>query len=78
MSTKTYEVQWNPFEMSKLLRRNKIHGRGDLSERIGISRSSVYATFNADWSGKVSTAVLGQLVGLLGANPGRVIQVVRK
>ncbi|QYC55124.1 Cro protein [Mycobacterium phage Boilgate] len=78
MSTKTYEVQWNPLEISKLLRRNKIHGRGDLSERIGISRSSVYATFNADWSGKASTAVLAQLVGLLGANPGRVIQVVRK
>ncbi|QAU05033.1 hypothetical protein Henu3_gp44 [Mycobacterium phage Henu3] len=73
----TYELRWKPDAISKLLRRNKIHDRAELAEAIGISRATAYNLFNADWSGKVTTVVLAQLVGCLGANPATIVETVR-
>ncbi|QBI96026.1 Cro protein [Mycobacterium phage MissDaisy] len=73
----TYELRWRPEAIAKLLRRNKITDRAELAEAIGISRATAYNLFNADWSGKVTTVVLAQLVGCLGANPSVIVETVK-
>lgn len=47
------------------MRRHGIRSRDDLAEalgQLGIGRTTVYRTFDASWSGKVSLTVLGAMV----------------
>ena len=65
-------LQWNARAVERRMRAAGIPSRHVLAERLekidGIGRSTVYRSFDWDWRGDVSIAVLAGLMKLLGAS----------
>lgn len=64
--------------MAKILKRKNIHNREQLSERVGISRTTAYRQFGEDWSGECTGPILIQLSLALDVHPGRLIRDPRQ
>jgi len=66
-------LQWNPTTVAKLMADNGIGSRHGLSERLDVTRSTVYDAFDADWSGRATDKMIAQLMVHLGADFGDLI-----
>jgi hypothetical protein len=52
--------------VSNLLHQYGIQSRADLAKATPLGKSTIYAAFNADWSGMATGNVLAQLAGQFG------------
>ncbi|AXH46885.1 transcriptional repressor [Mycobacterium phage Aminay] len=74
MKQTTYELRWNPTALAKLFSRKKIQDRTDLARAVGISRACAYRTFDTDWTGRATSAVLAQIAGVLNVSPATLVE----
>ncbi|AHB79578.1 Cro protein [Mycobacterium phage Validus] len=56
-----HELRWNPERVANVLAANGIRGRYDLVKRLGLTKSTVYATFGPDWSGVATHNMIATL-----------------
>ncbi|AAD17609.1 hypothetical protein TM4_42 [Mycobacterium phage TM4] len=68
MTAPRHELRWNPGKVSKTLARLGIRDRTALAKRVSMPKSTIYAAFDADWSGVATTNVLAQVAGELGVS----------
>ncbi|AZS12193.1 Cro protein [Mycobacterium phage Halena] len=59
----SYEIRWIPDAVENLLHNNNILTRTELAKRLDVARSTVYRTFNEDWSGEPSLKMLALMAG---------------
>ncbi|ADL71005.1 hypothetical protein LEBRON_39 [Mycobacterium phage LeBron] len=59
----SYEIRWIPDAVENLLHNNNILSRTELAKRLDVARSTVYRTFNEDWSGEPSMKMLALMAG---------------
>lgn len=52
------ELPWDRDFIAKRMRYKKIQDRAQLAEGAPVARSTIYESFNADWSGYATTAML--------------------
>ncbi|AHY26870.1 Cro protein [Mycobacterium phage ZoeJ] len=68
MTAQRHELRWNPGKVAKTLARLGIRDRTALAKRVRMPKSTIYAAFDADWSGTATTTVLAQVAGELGVS----------
>lgn len=73
MPPTTKSLVWNSATIRKLVARNDIQTRDELSKRIGTPRSTVYRVFDANWDGPVSTTVANALISTFEVEAGHII-----
>ncbi|QBP31628.1 Cro protein [Mycobacterium Phage Niklas] len=56
-----HELRWNPERVANLLQANGIRGRYELAKRLNLTKSTVYVTFSADWSGAATHNMIAAL-----------------
>lgn len=69
-------LRWSPQGVQELLTRHGIEHRDELAEVLedaGVSRMTVYRTFDAAWDGKVSLPVLVALAQIFVVPVGHLI-----
>jgi hypothetical protein len=57
-------LHWQPEAVANLMAHNKIDNRCELSKRLrgyGITRATIYRTFDTDWGGRATGTMLAVL-----------------
>lgn len=71
-------LRWDAQYLATAMPRKGILGRAGLAALPGMSKATVYRSFNSDWSGEVTTAMLARLSVLLRVPPGRLVKDPRR
>lgn len=72
MPTTPSPLEWDQSKIVNLMRRNNIKTRHALAQRLGtVARATVYESFNSDWSGHPTKAMMEALASYFGINIGR-------
>jgi hypothetical protein len=58
MPSRPTRFQWNAKRIAKIARDKNIQDRTQMSEALGLGRTTVYQAFNDDWSGVATMSVL--------------------
>ncbi|ASR87425.1 Cro protein [Mycobacterium phage Nicholasp3] len=61
--TSAHTIRWIPEAVQNLLHNNDILTRTELAKALGVARSTVYRTFDEDWSGEPSMTMLATMAG---------------
>jgi hypothetical protein len=75
MMSMSATLHWDQTYIQKVVRRNKIDTRDELSKRFPqLSRTSVYRVFGPDWSGNATHVMILALASALDVAPHRLIE----
>ncbi|WP_206429596.1 helix-turn-helix domain-containing protein [Mycolicibacterium nivoides] len=61
--TSAHTIRWIPDAVQNLLHNHDILTRTELANTLGVARSTVYRTFDDDWSGEPSMTMLAKMAG---------------
>ncbi|OYN81874.1 hypothetical protein CG716_04915 [Mycolicibacterium sphagni] len=67
-----YTIRWIPQAVENLLHNNDIMTKAELASFLGVARSTVYKTFEDDWSGEVTTKMLAAMCSRFGVPMNRI------
>lgn len=60
--TEDIDLKWNADNVSKTLNSNNIHDRAGLTRHLrGVSRATIYRTFDENWRGVANRRVLAEI-----------------